>query len=123
MKWFHYACGFVAGAALASYLTLSCAPTNAQSVPDLIDAYALRYGVPAWRAHKIVKCESGYLNVANYRDGRAKGIYQFIDSTWAWASPRAGWAGYSVWDVEANVATALWLMARGQYQHWRACGG
>ena len=123
MKWVHYGWGFLAGAALASYLTLSCVPTDAQSVPDLIDAYAARYGVPAWRAHKIARCESGYLNVPNARGSGASGVFQFMPRTWAWAAPAAGWAGYSVWDVEANVATALWLMARNQWRHWRACGG
>ena len=121
MKWVHYGWGFLAGAALASYLTLSCAPTNAQTVPELIDAYAGRYGVHPGRARAIAWCESRFLNVPNARGSGASGVFQFMPRTWAWSAPAAGWSGASVWDVEANVATALWLMGRGQYFHWRAC--
>ena len=114
--------GFTAGTILASYIALSCADAHGQSVPDLIDAYATTYGVPLWRAHGVARCESGYLNVPNRQGSGASGIYQFMPGTWRAKSWQAGWGGWSVWDVEANVATAMFVMGvQRELWHWRAC--
>jgi hypothetical protein len=107
--------------ALLCSLTPTDGPAEAQSVPALIDHYAAQNGVSAWRARNIAWCESRFLNVPNRQGSGAAGIYQFMPRTFAWASHAAGWGGYSVWHVEANVATALWLMGQGQWSHWRAC--
>jgi soluble lytic murein transglycosylase-like protein len=125
-EWRTWLLGFIAGSVLASYVTLSCTGAGAQSVPgsavgDLIDHYAAVNGVPAWRARAIAWCESRYLNLPNRQGSGASGVFQFMPATWSWAAPRAGWGGHSVWDVEANVAVALWLMGRGEWAHWRAC--
>ena len=47
MSWRTWGLGFVAGAALASYVTLSCAPGTAQSaeVAYALDHAAAEYGV------------------------------------------------------------------------------
>lgn len=121
MSWRTWSLGFLAGSVLASYLTLSCAVGHGQSVPDLIDHYALVERVPSWRARAVAWCESRFLNVPNRQGSGASGVFQFMPRTWAWASHQAGWGGFSVWSVEANVAVALWLMGRGQWQHWRSC--
>ena len=114
--------GFLAGSDLASYLTLSCAVGHSQSVPELIDAYAARYGVHPGLSHKVAWCESRYLNVPNRRGSGAAGIYQFMPATWRAKSWQAGWGGASVWEVEANVATALFVMGvQRELGHWAAC--
>lgn len=81
--------------------------------PELVD-----------EALAVIKCESkGDPAAYNSRSG-ASGLFQFIPSTWTWASSNAGWAGASPFDPEANVASAAWLvdwsLDRGQdaWAHW-----
>ncbi|MFV1960411.1 MAG: transglycosylase SLT domain-containing protein [Acidimicrobiia bacterium] len=74
-------------------------------------------------ALRIVDCESnGDPNAYNPYSG-ASGLFQFLPSTWASTAPKAGYGGYSVFDPEANIASAAWLANRyeelGQY-YWRA---
>lgn len=60
-------------------------------------------------ALRIIDCESnGDPNAYNPYSG-ASGLFQFLPSTWASTAPQAGYGGYSVFDPEANVASAAWL--------------
>ena len=68
-------------------------------------------------------CESnGDPNAYNPYSG-ASGLFQFLPSTWASTAPKAGYAGASVFDPEANTASAAWLGSRyeelGEY-FWQA---
>ena len=72
----------------------------------------------------VMRCEShGNPLAENGRSGAA-GLMQFIPSTWSWASKKAGWAGASAFDPEANVASAAWLTERSMsggkdaWSHW-----
>ena len=72
----------------------------------------------------VMKCESkGNPLAYNSRSG-ASGLFQFIRRTWNWASSKAGWAGATPFDPEANVASAAWLTSyssnRGTnpWYHW-----
>ena len=74
------------------------------------------------RAMRIMQCESGgdpnvmhdYSNPAS-----ASGLFQHLGKYWASRSAAAGFAGYSVFDPTANVATAAWLRdQRGGWGHW-----
>ena len=57
----------------------------------------------------VIECESrGDPNAYNPYSG-ASGLFQFLPSTWATVSPRAGYEGASVFEPEANIATAAWL--------------
>jgi hypothetical protein len=71
----------------------------------------------------IIDCESnGDPNAVNPYSG-ASGLFQFLPSTWATTSPNAGFAGYSVFDPEANTGSAAWLANRYQelgYDYWHA---
>jgi hypothetical protein len=103
--------GFAAGCVLASYLTLSCATSHGQAIPDLIDRAAASEGIP-WAARHlkdIAWCESRWFPGAHNRSSGASGVFQFLSQTWRYASVRAGWAGASVFDPVANVYTAAWL--------------
>lgn len=61
------------------------------------------------QALSIIQCESlGDPNAYNPYSG-ASGLFQFIPGTWAVTSVKAGFAGFSVFDPEANVASAAWL--------------
>jgi membrane-bound lytic murein transglycosylase B len=76
----------------------------------------------------IMQCESlGDPDAVNPYSG-ASGLFQFLPGTWAVASVGAGYAEASVFDPEANVASAAWLA--GYYQAngsspWKpwACSG
>jgi peptidoglycan hydrolase CwlO-like protein len=71
----------------------------------------------------IINCESnGDPNAVNPYSG-ASGLFQFLPSTWATTSSKAGYEGASPFDPEANIASAAWLANRyqqlGQY-YWQA---
>jgi hypothetical protein len=81
--------------------------------PELVD-----------EALAVMKCESkGDPAAYNSRSG-ASGLFQFIPNTWSWASSKAGWAGATAFDPEANTASAAWLVQwsinRGKdtWAHW-----
>jgi membrane-bound lytic murein transglycosylase B len=81
---------------------------------------------PAARVNEalaILRCESnGDPDAYNPYSG-ASGLFQFLPSTWASTAPKAGYPGASVFDPEANTASAAWLANRyqqlGQY-YWAA---
>lgn len=71
----------------------------------------------------IISCESnGDPNAYNPYSG-ASGLFQFLPSTWASTAPKAGYPEASVFDPEANIASAAWLANRYQelgQDYWRA---
>jgi peptidoglycan hydrolase CwlO-like protein len=67
--------------------------------PDLVD-----------QALAVMSCESGGNPDAVNRYSGAAGLFQFLKGTWAIASSRAGFSGYSRFDPEANIASAAWLV-------------
>ncbi len=74
-------------------------------------------------ALRIIDCESnGDPDAYNPYSG-ASGLFQFLPSTWATTAPKAGYGGASIFDPEANTASAAWLANRyeelGQY-YWQA---
>lgn len=72
-------------------------------------------------ALRIIDCESnGEANAVNPYTGAA-GLFQFLPSTWASASPQAGYGDSDAVDPEANIATAAWLAGHYQnlgYDYW-----
>lgn len=74
----------------------------------------------------IIQCESrGNTDAVNPTSG-ASGLFQFLESTWSWASVEAGFGGTSRFDPEANIAVAAWLVdvsiqtnhQWGRWGHW-----
>jgi hypothetical protein len=62
----------------------------------------------------ILQCESlGDPDAYNPYSG-ASGLFQFLPSTWASTSPKAGFAGAGAFEPEPNVGTAAWLAGRYQ---------
>lgn len=62
----------------------------------------------------VLGCESlGDADAYNPYSG-ASGLYQFLPSTWASTSPKAGFSGARAFDPEANIGTAAWLANRYQ---------
>ncbi len=75
-------------------------------------------------ALSVIWCESRGNPAAVNASSGATGLFQFIPSTWGWASPAAGWAGYSATNAEANIASAAWLVqssldaGQSAWKHW-----
>ncbi len=71
------------------------------------------------RALRIMACESGGdPNIANSRSS-ARGLFQHLGKYWSARSAAAGFAGASIFDPTANVATAAWLRDQpGGWLHW-----
>lgn len=73
------------------------------------------------RAIRVMACESlGDPNARNPRSG-ASGLFQHIPSYWPERSASAGYGGASIFDPEANVAVAAWMIYEypgGGWQHW-----
>lgn len=89
----------------------------APDVPALIVDAATRYGLDSDRMLRVAWCESRWNPTARGAGG-ASGVFQFIPSTWAWASAGAGQQGASVFDAVANVESAAWLMATSGPRQW-----
>lgn len=101
------------------------------SVESIVRHAASKNGVDEEYFLKIAKCESTLrpdavnpqpviINGVNY--GHAKGVFQFLDSTWQRMSGQAGYAGASVFDVEANINVAAWAFAHGHQDEWECKG-
>lgn len=91
------------------------------SIPTLVRRAAIEEGADPELALAIAWCESRFDPRAFNPRARDSGLFQFIPSTWAANSVRAGLAGADVFDPEANARTASWMLARGQaYQAWGA---
>ena len=97
-------------------------PRNVEEWRPLVEQYFPAELVD--EALAVMKCESkGDPAAYNSRSG-ASGLFQFIPNTWNWASSKAGWAGASPFDPEANVASAAWLVqwslskGNGAWSHW-----
>jgi len=91
------------------------APGDIESV---IRAAAATWGADANQLLRVAWCESRYNPYAvNARSGAA-GLFQFMPSTWAANSVRAGYAGASVFDPVANANTAAFMFRNGQAWQW-----
>lgn len=60
-------------------------------------------------ARRVMACESGGNPDAENPVSTASGLFQFLDSTWAWASEGAGFRNADVYDASTHVAVAAWL--------------
>lgn len=96
------------------------APTT---VPELVVTASEYYGLNAGQMLSIARCESRFNPLAVNPSSGASGVFQFLWTTWTWASGRAGFAGASPLNPVANVWTAAWLARTEGTHHWRQCGG
>jgi septal ring factor EnvC (AmiA/AmiB activator) len=116
------------GTTLATSTTSTTAAPPVQTTPTTappppVDGGTFPPAVERWRplvtayfptsridgALEVIGCESyGDPSAYNPYSG-ASGLFQFLPSTWATVSPRAGFGGASVFDAEANIGTAAWL--------------
>ena len=98
--------------------------TKAPPVPSDIEAI-IRAAADTWGADptqllRVAWCESRYNPNAYNASSGASGLFQFLATTWAPNSVRAGYAGASVFDPVANANTAAYMFAHQQARQW-AC--
>ena len=85
---------------------------------------AARYFPPeeVEKAVLVAWCESEYDPNAYNSAGPYGGLYQQLISDWDRRAILAGWAGYSVFDAEANTAVSAWLLAQTSWEtQWPSC--
>jgi len=66
----------------------------------------------------IMHCESRGNPNAKSPISTASGLFQHLASYWQDRSGRAGWAGADIFNPEANIAVAAWLLDIGGPSHW-----
>lgn len=102
------------GSTITSTTTTPPPPVTGEDFPPAVERWRplVSSYFPAARVDEaltVIRCESyGDPNAYNPYSG-AGGLFQFLPSTWATVSPRAGFEGAGVFDPEANIGTAAWL--------------
>ena len=92
-------------------------PTASSEIEAIIRDAAAAQGADPEQLLRIAYCESRF-NPGAYNASGASGLFQFLPSTWAANSVRAGYAGASVFDPVASANVAAWMFARGQAFQW-----
>jgi small subunit ribosomal protein S19 len=92
-------------------------PSGAAEIEAIIRDAAAAQGADADQLLRVAYCESRY-NPGAYNASGASGLFQFLPSTWAANSVRAGFAGASVWDPVASANVAAYMFRMGQAGQW-----
>ena len=94
-------------------------PAPAGDIQGIIRAAASRWGADETQLLRVAYCESRYNPNAFNGSSGASGLFQFLATTWAANSVRAGYAGASVFDPVANANTAAYMFGIGQARQWQ----
>jgi len=92
-------------------------PPGSSEIEAIIRDAAAAQGADAEQLLRVAYCESRY-NPGAYNASGAAGLFQFLPSTWAANSVRAGFGGASVFDPVASANVAAWMFVRGQAGQW-----
>lgn len=93
-------------------------PPAGGDIESIIRAAAAQWGADPSQLLRVAYCESRYNPSAYNASSGASGLFQFLASTWAANSVRAGYGGASVFDPVANANTAAYMFSRGQAGQW-----
>ena len=92
-------------------------PPASSEIEGIIRDAAAAQGADAEQLLRVAYCESRF-NPGAYNASGASGLFQFLPSTWAANSVRAGFAGASVWDPVASANVAAYMFRLGQSGQW-----
>lgn len=81
-----------------------------------INQASARLGIDANRVAGIAKCESGFNPMAD--SGYYKGLFQHDPRYWPSRAASFGFAGASIFDVDAQIGVSTGMMAGGGWSHW-----
>lgn len=90
-----------------------------EEVQALIIQYSQQYGISADVPLRVARCESGFNQFAKNRSSTASGVYQWLASSWR-NQPASVNGTVSVFDAEANIRAAVWLIAHNKISPWNA---
>ena len=93
-------------------------PAPAGDIQGIIRDAAAKWGADESQLLRVAYCESRYNPTAFNASSGASGLFQFLATTWAANSVRAGYAGASVFDPVANANTAAYMFGIGQARQW-----
>jgi soluble lytic murein transglycosylase-like protein len=93
-------------------------PSAPADIEAIIRAAAAANGADPDQLLRVAWCESRHNPGAYNPASGASGLFQFIPSTWATNSARAGYAGASAFDPVASANVAAWMFARGYANQW-----
>lgn len=88
------------------------------TIQEIITAAAAKWGADPQQLLRVARCESGFNPNAYNPSSGASGLFQFLPSTWAANSVRAGYGGASAFDPVANANTAAMMFRNGQAGQW-----
>ena len=94
-------------------------PPVPSEIEAIIRAAADTWGADPTQLLRVAYCESRYNPNAYNASSGASGLFQFLATTWAPNSVRAGYAGASVFDPVANANTAAYMFSRQQARQWQ----
>jgi hypothetical protein len=94
-------------------------PAPSGDIEGIIRAAAAKWGADETQLLRVSYCESRYNPNAYNASSGASGLFQFLATTWAPNSVRAGYAGASVFDPVANANTAAYMFGIGQARQWQ----
>lgn len=93
-------------------------PRAPPEIERIIRTAATRWGADPDQLMRVAYCESRYDPHAFNPRANDSGLFQFIPSTWAANSIRAGYGGASPFDAVANANTAAMMFGRNQSWQW-----
>src|SRR2546428_12109658 len=93
-------------------------PRPPAEIDSVIRDAAARYGADAEQLLRVAWCESRYDPSAYNPTHADSGLFQFIPTTWAANSVRAGYVGASPFDPVAAANVAAWMFSRGSASLW-----
>jgi len=98
--------------------------TNTQTYTQGVEQWrplVKKYFKPEYvnNALSVMQGESRGNPTAKNPNSSASGLFQHLARYWEGRSAKAGWAGASIFDPEANIAVASWLSNGGaNWGHW-----
>lgn len=106
---------------LARERTASVVILSREQIEDYIDQYAAQYQVSASLMRAIIKCESGYNQLAKNARSSAAGFAQFLDGTWRSAMKALGYdTAITQYDGAKNIQALAYVMSTQGTRPWNA---
>ena len=106
---------------MSIYAILSPLQTNASQadIRGLIRDKAIEHHQSVYLALSIAQCESSFVVKAKNPNSTAKGIFQFLNSTWKRTLERMDLpTNTSVFNPEVHIEAAMWLLEHDGTRHW-----